>query len=202
MLKKVYEERRSVNNFNSEKPLEEALLKEIIDLAVLAPSAFNLQPWRLIAVQTEEGKDKLLPLAFNQPKIKQAPVTLILVADKDGYKAENPVWSELKELAGEDNAKGAMEMAAGLYGTSEECQLKFAESNAGLLAMSIMYAAKGLGVDSHPMSGMDFEGIHKAFDLKESETVVMLIALGYHDESQTLYPRRLRRGFDQIVEAV
>lgn len=174
MLKKVYEERRSVNNFNSEKPLEEALLKEIIDLAVLAPSAFNLQPWRLIAVQTEEGKDKLLPLAFNQPKIKQAPVTLILVADKDGYKAENPVWSELKELAGEDNAKGAMEMAAGLYGTSEERQLKFAESNAGLLAMSIMYAAKGLGVDSHPMSGMDFEGIHKAFDFigKDRKSVV------------------------------
>ena len=202
MLKKVYEERRSVNNFNPEKPLSQDLLREIIDLGVLAPSAFNLQPWRLIAVQTEEGKDKLLPLAFNQPKIKEAPVTLILVADKDGYKADNPVWSELKELAGEENAAGAMEMAAGLYGTSEERQLKFAESNAGLLAMSIMYAAKGLGVDSHPMSGMDFEGIHKAFDLKESETVVMLIALGYHDASQALYPRRLRRGFDQIVEAV
>lgn len=202
MLRKVYEERRAVNSFDQEKKLPEGLLKEIIDLSVLAPSAFNLQPWRIIAVETEEGKDKLLPLAFNQPKIKEAPVTLIIVADKDGYKEDNPVWDELKSIAGEEKAKGAMEMAAGLYGTTEERQLKFAESNAGLLSMSIMYAAKGLGVDSHPMSGMNFEGIHESFGLKPSETVVMLISLGYHNQEQPLYPRRMRRGYDDIVESV
>ena len=200
MLKKVYEERRSVNSFDSSKELSQELLKEIIDLGVLAPSAFNLQPWRLIAVSSEDAKNKLLPLAFNQPKVKDAPVTLILVADKEGYSATNPEWALLGEMIGEEQAKGAMDMAAGLYGTSEERKLKFAESNAGLLAMSLMYAAKSVGVDSHPMSGMDFEGIHKSFELKESETVVMLIALGYHDTTQALYPRRGRKGFDDIVE--
>lgn len=200
MLKKVYEERRSVNSFDSSKGLSQDLLKEIIDLGVLAPSAFNLQPWRLIAVSSDEAKSKLLPLAFNQPKVEEAPVTLILVADKEGYSATNPEWALLSEMLGEEQAKGAMDMAAGLYGTSEERKLKFAESNAGLLAMSIIYAAKSVGVDSHPMSGMDFEGIHKAFELKESETVTMLIALGYHDATQVLYPRRPRKGFDDIVE--
>lgn len=200
MLKKVYEERRSVNSFDTSKELSQTLLKEIIDLGVMAPSAFNLQPWRLIAVSSDDAKEKLLPLAFNQPKVKDAPVTLIIVADKEGYSASNPEWSLLKDMAGEEQAKGAMDMAAGLYGTSEERKLKFAESNAGLLAMSLMYAAKSMGVDSHPMSGMDFDGIHKAFDLKESETVVMLIALGYHDTTQALYPRRPRKGFDDIVE--
>jgi nitroreductase len=95
--------------------------------------------------------------------------------------------------------EGAKQAAAFLYGSSEERSLKFAESNAGLLAMSIMIAAKELGVDSHPMSGIDFDGIHKAFNLQPDETVVMTIALGYVDQSKTLYPKRPRRGFNDIT---
>jgi nitroreductase len=97
---------------------------------------------------------------------------------------------------------GAQQAAAFLYGSSDERKTKFAESNVGLLAMSLMLAAKEYGVDSHPMSGIDFDGIHKAFGLKENETVVMLISLGYYDASQALYPRRHRLQFEQITTIV
>jgi nitroreductase len=62
-----------------------------------------------------------------------------------------------------------------------------------------MYAAKALGVDTHPMSGIDFEGIKREFNLLESEEVIMLIAMGYHDDAKSLFPRRNRRGFDKLV---
>jgi nitroreductase len=65
-----------------------------------------------------------------------------------------------------------------------------------------MVAAKEFGVDSHPMSGIDFDGIHKEFGLKESETVVMLICLGYFDSSKHSHPRRPRRQFDEIATIV
>ena len=52
----LFNERRSVNYFDKNRSLDEALLKEIVDLAVLAPSAFNLQPWRIIAVKSETAK--------------------------------------------------------------------------------------------------------------------------------------------------
>ncbi len=201
-LKSIYEERRAVNNFDPEKQLADGILKEIIDLAVMAPSAFNLQPWRIIAVTSPEMKAKLHPVAFGQPKILDAPATLILIGDREGYGAENSVWDELKEMVGEEGASGAMGMAAQLYGSTEERKIKFAESNAGLLGMSIMMAAQEQGVDSHPMSGMDFQGIKEAFGLSESEVVVMLISLGYRDESKVLYPRRMRKGYDEIVTAV
>lgn len=198
-LRKIYEDRRAVNFFNPEKPLETGLLKEIINLAVLAPSAFNLQPWRIIAVTTPESKAKLHPVAYGQPKILEAPATLILIGDRDAYGPENSVWEYLKSAAGDEAAQGAMGMAAGLYGSSQERKVKFAESNAGLLGMSLMYAAKEFGVDSHPMSGMDFQAVKDAFGLKESEEPVMLIALGYRDESKDLYPRGMRKGYDEIV---
>ncbi len=201
-LQEVYENRRAVNSFDTKKSLSHGTLKEIIDLAVLAPSAFNLQPWRVIAVQSETQKELLLGLANKQPKITEAPVTLILIGNTKGYENDNPVWAELEAMVGKEGTDGAKGMAGFLYGSDEKRQLKFAESNTGLLAMSIMNAATSLGVDSHPMSGIDFDGIKDGFGLKAEEEVVMLIALGYHDESKPLYPRRARLGFDQIVTVV
>jgi nitroreductase len=202
--KKVINERRSVNFFDKNKPLDNETLQNIVNLAVMAPSGFNLQPWRLIAVQSNDAKQRLFELAFKQEKVIEAPVTFILVADKEGYAATNPVWEEMVQSMGgnREMVAGYQQMAVGLYGSSEERKLKFAESNAGLLAMSLMYAAKEYGVDSHPMSGMDYEGIHKEFKLKESETVVMLICMGSFDESKTLYPRRPRRLFNEIATIV
>ena len=202
-LKEVYESRRAINFFDTNKGVDDALLKDIINLAVLAPSAFNLQPWEIIAVKSKEGKERLHKFAA-QPKILEAPVTLIIVGNKTGYEASNPTWKDMLKLMGGDKEKlaGTQGMAAGLYGTSNENKLKFAESNAGLLAMSIMYAAKSFGVDSHAMSGMDFEGVRKEFELDENKTVVMLISLGHLDESNTLYPRAYRRGYDEIVKEV
>ncbi len=203
-LKEVFEERRAINYFDTNKGVEDGLLKDIINLAVLAPSAFNLQPWEIIAVKSKEAKNRLHKLSMSQPKILEAPVTLIIVGNKEGYDKSNPVWNDMLKNLGGDKEKlaGTQGFAYSLYSTSEERKLKFAESNAGLLAMSIMYAAKSLGVDSHPMSGIDFEGIRKEFELDENKTVVMIISLGHLDNNKTLYPRGIRRGYDEIVKEV
>lgn len=203
-LDQVYDSRRAVNFFDKEKPLAEATLKNIINMAVLAPSAFNLQPWDIIAVRSEEAKQKLHGAANRQPKILDAPATLIIVGNRKGFEASNPVWQDKIDAAGGDPAKvkGAMEAAARLYGATEERTIKFAESNAGLIAMSILYAAKHYGVDSHPMSGIDFAAVKEAFELEEGKEPVILIALGYRDETKPLNPRAKRRGYDQVVKVV
>ena len=68
--------------------------------------------------------------------------------------------------------------------------------------MSIMYSAKYYGVDSHPMSGIDFEDIRKEFGLSDNKTIVMLISLGYFDESKELYPRWGRKMYDKVVTEI
>jgi putative NAD(P)H nitroreductase len=202
--KNLFKERRSVNHFDKNKSVSEVLLKDIINTAVLAPSAFNLQPWRIIAAKTDSGKQRLFELANKQGKVLDAPIVLIVIGDKNGFADANPVWDEMLQSVGGkvEIVAGAKQAASYLYGSSEERKLKFAESNAGLLGMSLMIAAKELGVDSHPMSGIDFDGIHKEFGLKESETVVMLICLGYFDSSKPAHPRRPRRLFEAIATIV
>jgi nitroreductase len=65
-----------------------------------------------------------------------------------------------------------------------------------------MYASQYYGVESHPMSGIDFEGIKNVFNLGQNEDVVMLIALGYFDDTKQLYPQLKRKGYEEIVREV
>ncbi len=202
--KHFFNERRSVNHFDKNRTINDTLLKDIINLAVLAPSGFNLQPWRIIAVKTYENKQKLYNLANQQEKVTNAPVSLIIVADKQGYDESNPVWAEMLQSVGgkKEIVSGAQKAAAYLYGSTEERKIKFAESNAGLLSMALMISAAEYGVDTHPMSGIDFDGLHREFKLKESESVVMVISMGYFDTSKKLYPRRPRRLFNEIATVI
>ena len=201
-LKQAFEHRRSINFFDKTKGLSDQILKDIINLAVQCPSAFNLQPWQIIAVKSEAAKQKLLPLAMNQQKVIEAPATLIIVGDRAGYEPANPAWTTMEEVAGKETVENSQKFAYSLYGSTEERKVKFAESNCGLLAMAIMYAAQYYGVESHAMNGVDFEGIKREFNLGPNQDVVMLIALGYFDQSKQLYPRLRRRGYSEIVKEV
>jgi len=200
----MIQNRRSVNHFDPARKLDDETIKKIIDLAVHAPSAYNLQPWRIIVVQSDEAKEKFWNLAYKQPKIKDAAANLIIVGNKNGWDKENPVWNEMLQSVGgkTEIVEGAQKGTAYSYGSTEDRRIAFAQANAGLLAMSIMYSAQAMGVDSHPMNGYDYDGVHKEFGLAEHEMPVMNICLGYFDKSKTLHPRRPRRGFDEIAEIV
>ncbi len=202
MSENIFTQRRSIKFFDKDKKLSEDMLKQIIDTAVLAPSSFNLQPWRLIAVKTKEAKMRLYEAAMNQDKVLEAPIVLIVVADHEGFGEHNPMWHHIAKTMSEKRLQGAMRATARIYGKNEKTCAMYAQSNTGLFAMSIMYAAQYYGVDSHPMSGMDFDLVKKEFNLKSHEEPVMLICLGYFDEKAELAPRAKRRGYDEIVEKV
>ena len=59
------ERRRSIRAFEPD-PIPREDLTQILDVVRLAPSAFNIQPWRFIAVETPELKARLAAAAFNQ----------------------------------------------------------------------------------------------------------------------------------------
>lgn len=55
-FKDVIKQRRAVNFFDPTKNVTDAQLKQIIETAALAPSGFNLQPWRVIVLRDKEKK--------------------------------------------------------------------------------------------------------------------------------------------------
>ena len=77
--------RTSSSSYDASRTLSEAEIGALIDLATQAPSAFNMQNWKFIAVHSTEAKARLLPLAYGQPKIVEAAVTFIVCGTLDQH---------------------------------------------------------------------------------------------------------------------
>ncbi len=203
-FKELMEARRSVNFFDPDKPVSQDLLKKMVTLATLVPSSFNLQPWNLIVVRSYADKARLRKLAMDQPKVTEAPVVLIVLADKDGYKEGHPtveqLWKNLEKNGYMKSEQKAwfIEAVRKLYG-GEFMSLVFAVKNTAFFGLALMLAAKELGLDSHPMDGFDHDGVKSEFSIPKNFFVPMLIAIGYFDQSKKLLPRNWRKSYEEIV---
>ena len=103
-FKEVFNKRRAVNFFVPEKPVSDAQLREVVEMAAKVPSSFNLQPWNIKIIKDQEEKMRLRELAWNQPKVSEAPVVLIVLADRDGWKKGHPfVERNFKEMVEKKN---------------------------------------------------------------------------------------------------
>ncbi|MCL4456556.1 MAG: nitroreductase family protein [Nitrospirae bacterium] len=196
-------ERRSINFFDPGREVPDDKLKELLETANLAPSSFNLQPWKVVAVKDHERKKVLRQCAFNQPKVEEASAVLIMVADPKAME-ENidrmlDNWQQLGYMKPDmrETYKG---MANNLYGTNDSLRRKFfAIKNTSLFAMNLMIAAKGLGLETHPMDGFDEDCVKKEFNIPEDKVIPMLIAVGYLKPGITILPRAWRRDITEFV---
>lgn len=57
-LSKVIEERRSVRHFDDRK-LKKEIIQDILNYAILSPSAHNRQPWYFVVIQDKKLKDEI-----------------------------------------------------------------------------------------------------------------------------------------------
>lgn len=204
-FKEAIKQRRAVNFFDPAQDVTDAQLKQIIETAALAPSGFNLQPWNLIVLRDKADKEKLRKVAMNQPKITDAPVVLIVLGDREGWKKGNYGFekdfteSVKAGIMKQEQYDWFINATNSLYGASTERQLAFACKNAGFFAMSLMLAAKDAGLDSHPMDGFDIDGVRKAFNISDQYWIPCLLAIGHFDKTKTLLPPKWRKSYDEIV---
>src|SRR6266487_3797210 len=70
-----------------DKPVEDALLRQVYDLAKMGPTSANMCPMRIIFVKSPEAKERLKPAldAANVAKTMAAPVTAIIGMDIHFY---------------------------------------------------------------------------------------------------------------------
>lgn len=196
--------RRSINFFETGKELPDGKIEELLELANLAPSSMNLQPWEVVVVKTPERKKVLRKCAYDQPKTEEASAVLIMIANPKAV-AENidrvlDSWQELGYTKPEmrDTYVG---MARNLYGSEDSLTRKFfAVKNTALYAMNIMLAAQGLGLETHPMDGFDEEAVKKEFHIPSERIIPMLIAVGSLRQGITLLPRAFRRKISEFVK--
>jgi 3-hydroxypropanoate dehydrogenase len=176
---------RSYNGY-LDRPVGEAVLREIWQLASLGPTSANMSPARIVWCRSHEAKDKLAGFASstNARKIRQAPVTAIIgmdmnFADKLPYLF--PHVDARPWFTGNDKVIAVNAMR-----------------NSTLQGAYLIMAARALGIDTGPMSGFDNDAVDAAFFAGTEVKSNFITTLGYGDPA-TIFPRLPRLSFEEAT---
>ena len=193
-------QRSSLNSFDPHARLDDSTIHELIGWASRAPSAFNLQNWRFIAVRSDAAKQRLRQLAWDQPKVSEAAVTFILCGvlpdtEQLAARLQPSVEAGFMPANMPDSWQQAAEQ---LYADSPRARRDEAIRSATLAAATLMQAGQALGLGACPMTGFDAPAVATHFGLGTEEIPVMLVAMGRAAPGN--WPQKPRRPLQQILE--
>ncbi len=133
------------------RPLPADELRSLLEAARWAPSSYNEQPWRLVAVRREDGEpfERLLGclVEFNQSWAQHASALVLGVVARrfEGRDARNPA----------------------------------AEHDLGLATAHLMLEGTARGIFTHAMIGIDAGRAREAFSIPDGFDPITAIAVGY-----------------------
>jgi len=180
-LADVIRDRRATPSFDG-TPLPAADLRQILDAGLLAPSGYNMQPWRFIVVQSPEQKRKLRAASYNQPKVEEASVVIVACGDMDGWRKDLDEMIEMGLAGGmpESYAAQARSSVPNYMSNFTSDQMKLWLNKQVMIAFtSMMLMAESLGYDTAPMEGFVQDEVHEALRLPLSFWVVALLGIGH-----------------------
>ena len=173
-----------------DKPVDDALLAQVYDLAKMGPTSANMCPMRIVFVKSKAAKEKLKPAldAGNVDKTMAAPVTAIIGMDIRFYE-------QLPKLFQHADAKA-------WFKDLPESVLEYtALRNSSLQGAYFMLAARSLGLDCGPVSGFDNAKVDAAFFAGTKVKSNFLCNLG-HGDAAKLFPRSPRLDFAEACQVV
>lgn len=172
------------------KPVSEAQLRALYELAQWAPTSMNCQPMRLRWVVTAPAKQRLIDCLYegNKAKSEHAPVVVIVGQDLD-FPATLPRLFPHKTDA------------QAYYSGKPDLVASTALRNSSLQGAYLIMAARALGLDCGPMSGFDMQAVDAAFWSGTTVRTNFLCNIGYADHAQ-VKPRGPRLPFDEACTIV
>ena len=149
--------RQSVRAFDPERPVEREKLDRIIEVARLAPSACNAQPWSFVLVDDPKIKNKVADATSSRVLgmnhfTKQAPVHLLLVEEKVNISSGIGGWVKKKD---------------------------FAQMDLGIVAAHIVLAAQAEGLGTCIVGWFDEDKVKELLNIPASNRVWLSIVIGY-----------------------
>lgn len=194
--------RTSVAHFDANAEIDDGTVAALIHHACQAPSSYNLQNWRFVAVKSAARKSALRELAYGQPQVSDAAVTFIVVGTLDGHEHIRASMQPFHDAGYLDDA-GLDEWVGDTQGSMRgdpARQRDEAIRSGSLAAMTLMIAAQAMGWASAPLGGFDAEALSAEFGLQSSELPVMLVAVGRATAGN--WPRKERRATQDVLRIV
>ncbi|MDD2733018.1 MAG: nitroreductase family protein [Desulfuromonadaceae bacterium] len=177
-------ERRAEKMFDPAFAISEQQMTDLLEKAMLSPTAFNIQNWRIVNVKDPALRQKIREVAWNQDKVTDASLLFVICADLNTW-AKEPAryWAGAPQMY-QEMLIPAIDV---YYRDKPQVQRDEAMRSCGIIAMSIMLLAQEQGWHSCPMDGFDFEAVGKLIKLPEGHVVSMMITIG--KRTQESFPR-------------
>ena len=186
-LDQLFRTARTHNEW-TDRPVDEATVRELYDLLKWGPTSANSSPARFVWVRSAEGKQKLSQMAMesNRAKILAAPLTVIIGNDLD-FASNLPTLLSLLPPA-----RITMMQQ---YFAEPAVTAATAMRNGTLQGAYLIVAARALGLDCGPMSGFDHVSVDQGFFAGTRIQSNFICSLGY-GKSESLFPRNARLSFE------
>lgn len=183
-VNKAIEARRAVKHYDPNHRMTEAEIEQLMSLALLAPTAFNIQNWRFVLVRDPALRRQIRAVAWDQAQVTDASLLIVLCADLKAWE-KNPAryWANAAQPV-----KDYLVPAIGTYYRGrEQVQRDEGMRSCGIVAQTLMLAAQEMGYASCPMDGFDYEAVGKLINLPPDHAVAMFVVVG--KPTQAAWPR-------------
>jgi len=169
------EARRSIKAYDPSHHMTQAETEKLISLAMLAPTAFNIQNWRFVQVTDPVLRKEIRKVAWDQAQVTDASLLFVLCADLKAWEKDAArYWRNVAQPIRDFMVPAIHQY----YDGKDQVQRDEAMRSSGIAAMTLMLAAKEMGYDSNPMDGFDFEAVGKLINLPSDHIIAMFIAIG------------------------
>lgn len=178
--------RHAVKAYDSTKKVSEEDLNKILEAARLAPTSSGLQPFRVIVIENQELKERMVKGALN-PEVMRDCSHVLVFAAWDSYSNEkiDKVYdhhTDVRELP-RGRFSSYTDQIKQLYGAQTHEQHFAHTSRQTYIALGLTMAqAAELKIDSTPAEGFSNEVVDDILSLSElGLKSVTLLYLGYRD---------------------
>ena len=167
--------RRAIKWYDPKHVMPEETFRTLMEHAILAPTAFNIQNWRFVRVTDPEQRKAIRAVAWDQAQVTDASELLVLCFDTKAWERDPQRYWRNAPREVQDLLLPAL---AEYYTGNAQVERDEGMRSCGLAGMSLMLMAKELGYDSCPMDGFDYKAVGEIIDWPEDHEIAFMIAIG------------------------
>ena len=168
-------ERRAIKWYDTEHKMPEETFRNLMEHAILSPTAFNIQNWRFVRVTDPEQRKAIRAVAWDQAQVTDASELLVLCFDNRAWEHEPQRYWHKAPQEVQDFLVPAIDV---YYRDKPKVVRDEGMRSCGLVGQTIMLMAQELGYQSCPMDGFDYDAVANIINLPQDHAIAFMIAIG------------------------
>ena len=186
--------RRAIKWYDPEHQMPEDTFRNLMEHAILSPTAFNIQNWRFVRVTDPEQRKAIRAAAWDQAQVSDASELLVLCFDNNAWQREPQRYWRNAPKEVQDFLVPAIDA---YYRDKPQVERDEGMRSCGLVGQTIMLLAQELGYQSCPMDGFDYDAVASIINLPKDHSIAFMIAIG--KGTRDSWPRPGQLDLDEVM---